>query len=67
MAGIAVTLIEWVRSRGHDAERIYAWLHSHGHCSSNCTCLADIGSPDHAACIEALEDAERAKTPPRAS
>jgi hypothetical protein len=33
---------------------IFAHLHRNGLCSSNCTRLEDVASPDHAACIAHL-------------
>ena len=49
-----MTLIDYCDREGLAHWPIYAHLHRHGHCSSNCTRLEDIASPDHAACIAHL-------------
>jgi len=49
-----MTLIDYLASADLPHWPIFAHLHRHGLCSSNCTGLHDIASPDHAACIAHL-------------
>ena len=46
-----MTLIEYCDAEALPHWPIYSHLHRHGICASTCTGLADIASPDHAACI----------------
>ena len=50
-----MTLVDYLASCGLPSWPIYAHLHRHGLCSSNCTRLEDIASPGHAACIAHLK------------
>ena len=50
-----MTLVAYLASVDLPAWPIYAHLHRNGLCSSNCTRLEDIASPDHAACIAHLK------------
>ena len=49
-----MTLIEYCDAEALPHWPIYSHLHRHGICASTCTGLADIASPDHAACIARL-------------
>ena len=49
-----MTLAEYCQQKGIPEDSAYSHLLRHGICSSNCTKLADIASPDHAECIEHL-------------
>ena len=49
-----MTLVDYLAEADLPHWPIFAHLHRHGLCSSNCTGLHDIASPDHAACIAHL-------------
>ncbi len=50
-----MTLVEYCDAQALPSWPIYSHLHRQGLCSSNCTRLEDIASPDHAACIAHLK------------
>jgi hypothetical protein len=49
-----MTLVAYLAAADLPHWPIYSHLHRHGLCSSNCTRLEEIASPDHAACIAHL-------------
>ena len=49
-----MTLLEYCDAQALPHWPIYSHLVRHGVCSSNCTQLEDIASPDHAECIAHL-------------
>ncbi len=49
-----MTLAAYVAAQAWPEQPIYSHLHRHGVCSDLCTRMEDIGSPDHARCIEHL-------------
>jgi hypothetical protein len=49
-----MSLVEYCDREALPHWPIYSHLHRHGFCASTCTGLADIASPDHAACIARL-------------
>ena len=49
-----MTMVDYLASANLPSWPIDAHLHRNGLCSSNCTRLEDIASPDHVACIAHL-------------